>query len=114
MSFDLEKREAMRLLEVVENGTLEVDDLRPLYEDADPALVALIFGWLRARYHAGHPASEGVLGRIVELCGASPRVAKNLKAGAKDPIVEWFEESYEYRDLDRDAFIDLVVEKLEG
>jgi hypothetical protein len=36
------------------------------------------------------------------------------REGEKDGICVWFEESYSYRELDREAFIDLVVEKLEG
>jgi hypothetical protein len=55
-----------------------------------------------------------VLGRIVELCTKSSRVAQMARSGGKDPIVEWFEETYEYRDIDRDEFISMIVEKLEG
>ena len=82
--------------------------------EADPALVVLVFAWLRARYPASHPAAEGVLGRIVDLCSASATVARKVREGQRDAIVEWFEETYEYRDLDRAEFIALVVEKLEG
>ena len=114
MSFLYEKRAAARLLDALENGTLSADDTRPLAEEADPALVYLIFAFLRARYHSGHPASDGVLGRIVDLCSLSPAVARKAKAGERDAIVAWFEESYDYRDMDRDDFVDEVVEKLEG
>jgi hypothetical protein len=114
MAFDSEKRVAARLLAVVENGTLPIVDTRPLYEEADPALVYLIFAWLRARYHSGRSDSDGVLGRIVELCSASRVVAQKIRSGESDAIVSWFEETYEYRDLDRDEFISLVVDKLEG
>lgn len=114
MAFDHEKREARRLLDVLENGTLEIPDLRPLYERADPALVYLILAWLRARYHAGHSASEGVLGRIIALLRASPVVARHVTTGEKDPIVGWFEETWDLRELDRDEFISAVVDKLEG
>ncbi len=113
MAFEHEKGLAARLLEVVEDGTLSVIDIRPLYEEADPALVYLIFAWLRARYPASHSAAEGVLGRIVGVC-SSPRVARKVKEGEKDFIVEWFEETYDYRELDRDVFIGLVVDKLES
>ena len=114
MAFAHEKREAAYLLSVVEDGTRSVSDMRPLLEEADPALVYLLFAWLRTKYHAGHPASEGVLGRIVGVCSASPKVARMAREGEKDFIVTWFEETYEYRELDRDRFIDLIVEKLEG
>ncbi len=114
MGFEHEKRIAKRTLTVLEDGTLSIADMRPLYEEADPVLVHVIFAWLRARYRAGHPASEGVLGRMVELCQASRGVARAAKQGESDPIVEWLEESYDYGDLDRDELISLVVDKLEG
>jgi len=55
-----------------------------------------------------------VLGRIVALCRASAKVTRMHKEGERDPIVSWFEETHEYRDFDRQEFIALVVEKLEG
>lgn len=114
MSFLFEKRAAARLLDALENGTLSIEDTKPLAEEADPALIALIFGFLRARYHSGHSASDGVLGRLIALCQVSSKVARAARTGAQDPIVVWFEESYDYRELDREDFIDEVVEKLEG
>ena len=114
MSFDYEKRTAARLLDAIENGTLSNDQTVPLLRDADPALVYFIFAWLRVRYHAGHSAAEGVLGRIVGVCSASSTIAQKARTGEKDPIVAWFEETYEYRDFDRDEFITLIVEKLES
>jgi hypothetical protein len=114
MSFDHEKRCAARLLDAIENGRLSADQTLPLLKEADPALVYMIFAWLRVRYHPGHSASEGVLGRIVELCTQSSKVAQMARSGGKDPIVVWFEETYEYRDFDRDEFISMIVEKLEG
>ena len=97
MSFDYEKRCAAHLLDAIENGSLPADQTLPLLTDADPALVYMIFAWLRVRYHPGHSASEGVLGRIVAVCTASPKVAQMARSGDKDPIVAWFEETYEYR-----------------
>jgi hypothetical protein len=114
MAFEIEKRAATRLLDALENATLEPADARPLLEDADPALLYLVFGWLRARYGGGHSASEGVLGRIAAQCVASPKVARNARAGEGDPIVAWFEETHDYRELSRDEFVELIVEKLEG
>jgi hypothetical protein len=113
MAFEIEKREARRILGALEDGTLNAQDTRRLIDDADPALVALIFGWVRARYGPGHPMAQGVLGRVVEVC-AFPSVPQRIKKGEKDSIVQWFKETYDWGDLERDAFIDLVVEKLEG
>jgi hypothetical protein len=36
------------------------------------------------------------------------------RTGGDDPIVTWFEDTYEYRDVDRDEFISMIVDKLEG
>jgi hypothetical protein len=55
-----------------------------------------------------------VLGRIVHLCTESPTVAQMARKGEKDAIVMWFEETHEYRDFDRNEFISMIVEKLEG
>lgn len=113
MSFDLEKRNAAHLLAMVENGSHSTSQMTQLYEDADPALIYLLFAWLRARY-LNHSAAEGVFGRIMDLCQSSPIVARKLKAGEQDAIVRFFEESYDYRDVERDEFISVIVEKLEG
>ncbi len=48
------------------------------------------------------------------LFGASDTITRRFKAGERDVIVSWFEENYNSRDLDRDDFISLIVEKLEG
>ncbi len=98
----------------LENGSPSTDATRPLADDADPVLVYAMFAWLRAYYHPGHSASDGVLGRIVALCTASPAVARAARSAEKDPIVEWLEESFTWRDLDRDELVSLVVDKLEG
>lgn len=83
-------------------------------EDADPTLVYFIFAWLRAWYPSSHPASDGVLGRLSELCSQFPRAAKMAKEGGTDAVVAWFEDQYGYRDLRADEFVDVIVEKLEG
>ena len=113
MSFEQEKRAALRILHAVENGGLTARATYDLVEDADPALIHLIFAWIRTHYPPHHPAAEGVLGRLVEVC-RFPKVAGLMREGASDPIVTWFEDTYEYRELDAQGFIDLVVEKLEG
>ena len=81
--------------------------------DADPTLVHLIFKWLRKRYR-DHPAADGVLGRLTEVCAEHRDLTRHAKGGEDDPVVGWFEGSYSYKDLEGKDFIDLVVEKLEG
>lgn len=114
MAFDTQKAAARRLLGALEDGTLGAADTFYLVEEADPALVYFIFAWLRAWYPKSHPASEGVLGRLGELCSRHPAAARIAKEGQKDAVVEWFEDAYGYRDFRGAEFIDMVVEKLEG
>ena len=49
-----------------------------LVDEADPALVYLIFTWLRHRYVPSHPASDAVLGRLLAI-SKHPSVAKRMK-----------------------------------
>ncbi len=110
MGFEVEEREALSLLQGIENGTLQ-GSYR--VSEADPALVYLIFTWLRSRYGADHPAAEGVIGRLVEL-SANHSIKAQLKEGKEDVIACWFESEHSYKEFDATSFISLIVEKLEG
>ena len=114
MAFAQEQREALHLLEGIENGTLRAGDAAHAIDEADPALVYLIFTWLRNRYGGDHPAAEGVIGRLVELTNGYSSVKAKMREGKSDPIVTWFEEENTYRGLGASDFIALVVDKLEG
>ena len=114
MAFAQEQRDALHLLHGIENGTLSAIDSAHLISEADPALVYFIFTWLRSRYRGDHPAAEGVLGRMVELTSGHTVVQARMREGKSDSIVTWFEEEYEYKDFSDTAFIELVIEKLEG
>ena len=113
MSFDVEQREARRILEGIENGLMTTSDSWNLIETADPTLIYFIITWLRNRY-ANDAASEGVLGRVIALQKSHPQLGQILKTGEQDAVVDWFEDTYQYRELDADEFIQIVVEKLEG
>ena len=113
MAFEQEQREALHLLEGIENGTISTTEARHLIDEADPALVYLTLTYLRSRYGSDHPAAEGVLGRLVEITSAG-RVNTKLREGKSDPIVSWFEEEHSYREFLPAEFVALVVEKLEG
>jgi DNA-binding transcriptional LysR family regulator len=112
MALQQEQRAALRILEGIEDGTMNATDLLSLVEAADPALVYLIFTWLRKRY-ADHPNADAVIGRVVEISGRGS-VAKMMKEGQADIVVQWFEESHSYRTLEKNEFIELIIEKLEG
>lgn len=112
MALEQEQRAALRILEGIEEGTMSATDSFAIVEDADPALIYLIFTWLRKRY-ADHPNSDAVIGRVVAI-STRGSVAKKMKEGQADAVVQWFEESYSYKDLDKKQFIELIIEKLEG
>ncbi len=67
MAFDKEQRAALEILESIENGTTSAAGSFHLLEHADPTLIYFIFEWLKQSY-AGHPAAEGVHGRLAALC----------------------------------------------
>ncbi len=91
---------------------MNATDSLALVEEADPALVYLIITWLRKRY-ADDRNSDAVLGRVADISNKGT-VAKLMKEGKADSVVEWFEENNSYKDLDKAAFIELIIEKLEG
>jgi len=114
MAFLQEQKQALHLLEGIENGTLSASQASQEIESADPALVYFIVTWLRSRYGSDHPAAEGVVGRLVELTDSYASVKSKIDEGKKDSVVDWFEDEYSYRDLSSQEFIAIVVEKLEG
>ena len=114
MAFESEKRAARSILSAIEDGGVTPGQTFDRLRGADPALLHLIFAWLRARYPSSHPTSDGVQGRLAELCVQYPAAARIANKGQADPIVAWFEDGHSYRDFSAQDFVDLVVEKLES
>lgn len=114
MAFELEQRDALHLLQGIENGTMNASASAHLISESDPALVYLLLTWLREYYGRDHPAAEGVLGRLVELTTKYSAVKATMREGKADSIVAWFEEAHEYRSFNAEGFVALVVEKLES
>jgi hypothetical protein len=114
MSFEHEKRVARSILDAIEDAGVTPSQTFDRVRGADPALLHFIFAWLRARYPSSHPTSDGVLGRLTDLCTQHPKAAQMAKKGQSDPVVAWFEDGHSYRDYGASDFIDLVVDKLEG
>ncbi|MBL8916743.1 MAG: hypothetical protein JNM17_38935 [Archangium sp.] len=112
MSFERQNAAALRILDGLESGSASTADSVALLEEADPALVYLIFTWIRRRY-ADDP-SGAVIARLVAVADKSPAVAAKMKSGQSDPVVQWFEDEHQYRTLGAREFIELVVDKLEG
>ena len=116
MDINSQIREGIRLLEGLEDGLLSSSDCYNIFDTLDDVLVSLIIKYLRQKYPPTQPDAAGVMGRIVELSSTYPKVVEKVKSGDADPITEWFEDSYTYRDYysDPEEFISLVVNKLEG
>ena len=110
-----QKSEAMRLLDGLENGTMDADDSMFLAEKIDPALFYLLVKFLRACYPASDPAAEAVLGRVVQLTSSGVTLVRKFKEGEQDPISQWFEMDHTFQDFRARGreLVDVVVEKLE-
>lgn len=116
MSFEQEKREGVRLLNGLENGTLTPADSFNIADKRDPLLVYFILRFLRDKYPASNAASQGVLERIVALTGTYPDLVKKTKGAESDPVREWFDDTYNIREFftKSDEFVEMIVEKIEG
>lgn len=109
-------QESIRLLTGVEDGTLSAMDSYNIANKIDYVMTSLIVKYLRKKYPATNQASSGVIGRLVDLTGTYPQVVQLVKKGEDDPISEWFEETYSYRDFyDKpEEFVSLIIDKIEG
>lgn len=109
-------REGVRLLDGIEEGTMNSSDSYNIIDQLDDVLVSLIIKFLRKKYPPSRPEASGVIARLVDLSGTYPKVVQKVKNGETDPISEWFEESYAFRDYysTPEEFVDLIVNKLEG
>ena len=78
--------------------------------------MSLTFKYLRKKYPPSRPEAAGVVGRLVDLSGTYPKVVEMVKEGEEDPMCEWFEDTYTYREYfdSPEDFIELIVNKLEG
>ncbi len=111
-----EKSETLRLLQGLESGTLQTADAFNIADKIDPLLVYFVFRYLRESYPPTNPASKGVLERMVEVSSTYPQLVAKAKSGEKDPIREWFDDTYsirEYRD-NVEEFVELIYGKIDG
>lgn len=116
MSFEQEKKEGLRLLSGLENGTLSTADAFNIAEKRDPLLLYFILRYLREKYPATNTASQGVLERIVSLTSTYTDLVKKTKSAESDPVREWFDDAYTMRQyFDKSGeFVEMIVEKIEG
>jgi hypothetical protein len=114
MAHEREQKAALRILEGIEEGNMSAADSFALIDEADPALVYLLLTWIRKHYDASQPPGDAVIGRLAEISNRYTAVAKKMKEGQADSIVEWFEDGYSYRELGSKEFVALIVDKLES
>ena len=108
--------EAMRLLEGLENGTMDTAAAYLLIEKQDPIVVYFIIRYLREKYKKMGDQSSGVLNRLVELSSTYTEIVKISRDGEKDIMREWFDETYKISDFynDPEGYITIIIEKLES
>jgi len=111
-----EKREALRLLDGLENGGMPANEAAILAEDLDPVLVFVIVNYLREIHPASDPAAGPVLERVVGMTSVSPAVILRHKEGEEDPVSRWFESEYSYADFRGrgNELVELIVDKIDS
>ena len=116
MSTITDKREALRLLTGLENGTMATADAVVLAETLDPVLVYLIVRYLRASYPATNPAATSVLERVVALTSNHDALVQKCRDGEKDSVSQWFEAEHSFGSFrgQSEQLIDVIVDKLES
>jgi hypothetical protein len=113
--YDVLKRDCNRFLDGIEQGKMTAADSYNLLRQFDPLLGYFLLFYLREKHHVTD-MSSGAGERLLGLVSTYPEAAKIAKRPARDSIVEWFEDAYSAREFfgNRDAFVELIVEKLEG
>jgi hypothetical protein len=111
-----EIREGLRLLKGLEEGNLSAADAFNIAEKRDPVLVFFVLRFLRDKYPAANPSSEGVVRRVLELTSTYPAIVAMSKKGEADVITEWFNDSYAMAEFyeDQAGLMAMIVEKIEG
>lgn len=116
MSIQNEINEGLRLLIGLEEGQMSAVEAYRIANDRDPLLVYFVIKYLREKYSPGNPASEGVMGRVLELTQTYDSIAKACRESEKDILVEWFDDAYSVKDFYKkpQEYMKLIVEKIEG
>ena len=111
-----ELRDAQWVLNSLENGTANAADIYRTASVLDPVLIYFIFRYMREKFTPSNPASGGVVERMVHLTSTYDDLVKVAKKGEKDPIREWFDDTYRVRDYfaQPEQLLQMVVEKIEG
>jgi hypothetical protein len=116
MSLEKEIYDLTHWVKGLEDGSLHIADALTQAKGFDPAAVFLLTRFLREKHKNADPVSARILARIVELSTMYPEFIKICKDGDKDPISEWFMETYKFSEFFNhpEKMAELIVEKLEG
>ncbi len=112
--FSEEKQHAFGILLGIAQASATADETFALLKDAEPVLVYFLFRWLKKYYHKDHDDYEFVKANLSDVRNSHRQLTRMAKDGEEDPLVEWFEGNYKYREMTAFEFIDLIIEKLEG
>jgi hypothetical protein len=111
-----ELRNAQWTLDAIENGTSNAATIYKTASELDPVSVYFIFRYIREIYTPTNPSATGVMERMVELTRTYDDLVRMTKKAEKDPIREWFDDTYRIKDFHGKPheLIELIVEKIEG
>ena len=109
-------RESVRFLDGLEGGTLSTGDAFIILDQLDDVLINLMFNYFRKKASRDPSQYSGLTQRLVELSSTYPELVSRMNGGAKDPIVEWFMETYSFNSFynDPEEMVTIIVDKLES
>ncbi len=116
VSIQNEINEGLRLLIGLEEGRMSAVEAYRIANEREPLLVFFIIKYLREKYPSSNPASEAVLGRVLELTQTYDSIATACKEGEKDILNEWFDDAHDVKEFNKrpQEYMKLIVEKIEG
>ena len=108
-------REVNHFMDIIEEGNSELSNAYNQLLEFDPLLTHFLLRYL----HDKHPITDRNAGpgrRLLELVTTYKDIARLANPPKNEPIIEWFEDSYNVKDFftNREEFVSLIVEKLEG
>lgn len=111
-----ELRNALWTLDAIENGTANATSIHKTASELDPVVVYFIFRYIREIYTPEHPASTGVMTRLLEVTKTYDDLVTRAKKGEKDPVREWFDDTHRMKEFvgKSHELIEIIVEKIEG
>lgn len=115
MSVLSERSQGLRLLNGLEDGTLDSGDAIEIVDKIDPILTYFVLRFLRGIYKDPN-AGGGVIGRLADLGENHQQIAKIMREGEQDSMREWFDDTHDMSEFrgDAEGFVDLIVDKLES